>query len=410
MKILVVASYDSFLRAGDRFARRLEKERDADVSHAIVHLRDGQLSPEQFRAIGVPMVTPEPLDQIVSKRRLADFDIVVLALNGLRTRRFANRFRTLFDANDTRRPVTVSLYPGLIFRFHLEGFMSRMSSDLVLLNSIADKELYDQMVAGMGLNETNSVVGGLSFLPARRPPQADGSTVVFVGQPTVPAGRTERLFVLEELVRFARRHPSTPVCLKPRHRPNEQTLHRMRYHYRTLADEAGLRLPSNLTFSYASMESVLDETGLLLTFSSTAALEAMARGIPTRILTDIGINENVGNFWFMGSGALIELGHVEPGMPFVLDDAWYARNAAAAELCLPRVLERIDHLIDEQRSRGHALPPPHDHLFGRTADFTRYVTNRGSSSDLEHFGDVKRKSRVQRLGGALRKAWKRARR
>ena len=402
MKVLVVSSYDSFLRAGDRFARRLEAARGASLSHAIVHLRQGQLSPAQFRAIGLPTLPTEPLGAIVDKARLAPFDVIVLALNGVRTRRFMNSFRQLWNGSDRKRPIVLSLYPGLIFRFHLDGFMSRQSSDLVLLSSKSDVALYNQMLASMGIEQSNATLAGLSFMPSRGEPVPTGSDVVFVGQPTVPAGKLERLYVVERMVSLARRYPDTTFTIKPRHRQGEKTLHRMRYHYQTLIDENRIEVPANLRFSYDSMETVLEHTGLLLTFSSTAALEAMARGIPTRLLTDIGINENIGNFWFMGSGALAQFDDIDPKMPLIVDEAWYQRNASSADDCFPNVLERIDALLDKQEQLGKALPPPHNRLFGRTDAFTRFVTDRDAISKLEDFGDVRISSRLRRLGAALR--------
>ena len=280
--------------------------------------------------------------------------------------------------------------------------MSRFSSDLVLLNSKSDVALYDQMAASMGLPQSNAVLAGLSFMPSRDQAKPTGSDVVFVGQPTVPAGKLERLYVVERMVALARRHPDTTFIMKPRHRAGEKTLHRMRYHYQHLIDENRIVVPPNLRFSYDFMETVLEKTGLVLTFSSTAALEAMARGIPTRLLTDIGINENIGNFWFMGSGALANFDDIEPGLPLIIDDAWYQHNASSGDDCFPLVLERVDALLDQQRELGHALPPPHDRLFGRSEAYTRFVTERAAVSGLEDFGDVKISSRVRRLGAALR--------
>ena len=97
----------------------------------------------------------------------------------------------------------------------------------------------------MGDIAANAVLAGLSFLPSRRGEEAPkGTDVVFVGQPTVPAGKIERLYVAEKMVDLARRHPDTQFVIKPRHRPGEKTLHRMRYHYKTLMDEAGIVAPS----------------------------------------------------------------------------------------------------------------------------------------------------------------------
>jgi len=51
------------------------------------------------------------------------------------------------------------------------------------------------------------------------------------------------------------------------------------------------------------MAPVLDRNDLCLTVSSTAAVEAMHRGIPTGILVDLGVRELLANQLFLGSGA-----------------------------------------------------------------------------------------------------------
>ena len=367
--------------------------------------RLGQISPKQFRALGFERpLEAQSIEQVTSKEFLARFDVVIVALNGLRTRRFMTRFQRLWSERDAARPITVSLYPGLIFRFHLEGMQSRMSCDLVLLNSPRDLGLYADMVGSLGA-DNNAVLAGLSFLPgsqqreAAEPPGA--GKVVFVGQPTVPAGRDERRYIVDRMIRLARRFPDTEFVIKPRHRPAETTLHKVRHHFAELVDERGKvgSLPGNLGFSYESMADALRETRLCLTFSSTAALEAIGAGIPTRILTDIGINENIGNHFFIGSGLMCDLDDVRPDMPFVLDADWFGNNVAALEDNREAVGARIAELLERQAGAGRALPVSNRRLFGRAPGFTEFVEAERGWPMLEQFGDNKlgRFARLLRL-------------
>jgi hypothetical protein len=62
----------------------------------------------------------------------------------------------------------------------------------------------------------------------------------------------------------------------------------------------------NLTISFKPAAHLLRKCSCAITISSTAALEAMAMGISTRIVTDLGLNETLGNHYFTASGALAE--------------------------------------------------------------------------------------------------------
>ncbi|WP_444547752.1 DUF6716 putative glycosyltransferase, partial [Streptomyces fradiae] len=72
---------------------------------------------------------------------------------------------------------------------------------------------------------------------------------------------------------------------------------------------------------YGNMGRVLDVTDLLVTVSSTAALEALHRGVPTAVLTDLGVREALGNHHFIGSGLLTSWDRLDAGDEPVPDPA-----------------------------------------------------------------------------------------
>lgn len=401
LRVLVVACFDSFLRAGAAFARRLEA-RGATVDYALVFARPAQISPAQFRGMGFSTPIPSTsLEQITQRRRLERTDLVILCLGSLRTRRFMSRFRQLFEPGDPARPITVSLFPGLLFRAQYESWMSRMSCDLLLLNSPHEVSLYDEMTASLK-EPSRAMCGGLSFLPslAGVAPRATGTRVVFVGQPTVPAGRLERAFVIDRMIALAERHPEVPFVIKPRHRPTETTLHQVRHHYADLLASAG-RVPENLTLSYEPMSTVLEDTRVCLTFSSTAALEALALGVPTRVLTDIGISEEIGNTYFMGSGLSCDFADVTPELDYRVDRKWLEQHAASADDRFEEIYARI---VEMTERRAETRPDePALRLFGRSAAFTQFVEARSGWQALERFGDAGRGtlSRVREVWAPL---------
>jgi len=370
-RVTVVAAFDSFLKSALPYARHLEAQ-GAEVRYRLVLARANQISRAQLADLGVPEARTRtlPMDALVTRAELESEDVLLVALNGLRSRRLHLRLHRAF-VGARRRPVTVSFYPGLIFRFHLEGMASRMSADLLLLNSPHDLALYEGALEAMGLENVNAIALGLSFLPteaerAAHTVPADGP-IVFAAQPTVPAGRSERRWVLRRLLELARAHPGQRWQLKPRHRRSETTLHRVDHHFEDLLAELG-PAPPNFEVTHSPMHALLREASACLTFSSTAALEALCLGVPARVLSDVGVHENIGNHFFIGSGLHASLDDVRPGLPFVAPRRdWAARHLRAARDHLPALDDRLDMLLARQAASDHALPPPYPRRFGRSA-------------------------------------------
>ncbi len=417
LKVLVVGDFDSFLRAGQSLATTLETK-GAQIDYALVFRWFKQISETQLRGFGLPTdLVPEKLSSVLTKKRLTAYDVVIVSLNGTPTRKFMAKFHELWKEGDAKRPVAVSLYPGLIFRFHLEGMMSRSSCDLVMLNSRYDLKLYQDAARSLGLPGDNAVWSGLSFLPQKpRKKNRTGGAFLFAGQPTAPVGRYEREYVVESLAKIAASNPQSEVILKPRHRPSETTLHRIRYHYEELLLQKDV--PANLIVSYEPIAKLFERTKVCMTFSSTAALEALALGIPTRVITDLGIHENLGNHFFVGSGLLGDFSTVTAELPFQFESDWYERYAAPPEQGTEEAISKIFRLLEEQASTGKALPPPQSRLFGRAKAFNSYVSRRDPKS-LWRFGDstqgmIKRvvALEVSRLGnraqGRIRRALRRS--
>ena len=250
LRVLVVASFDSFLRVGAACARQLESS-GASVSYTLVSARVNQISVQQLAAFGFQGgVEKKTLAAILTKQNLQQYDVIILALGGLRTRRFMTQFCRIFGSNDVVRPITVALYPGLVLRHQLEGMMSRASCDILLLNSKKDYQLYSGAMESLGHRKNNALCVGLAFVEGEKSTlgkelPANG-TVVFIGQPTIPSGYQERSYVVHQMVRLARKYPQTPFLIKPRHRPGDTTLHRVQYHYEHLLREVPGSIPKNL--------------------------------------------------------------------------------------------------------------------------------------------------------------------
>lgn len=232
----------------------------------------------------------------------------------------------LAAAHLPRRPLVVSGYVGVVYEKLVEGLLMRAGCDLVAANSPADYDRFRRVYAEVGVDPDCLVLSRLSFLGESAPRPGRRFTVTFAAQPSVPGPRWHRRYVVERLAEHARRHPERDVLLKLRSLPGERATHAELYPYADLFRTLGADRPMNLRLASGDMGEVLARTDLLATVSSTAAVEAIHRGIPTAILTDFGIRESLGNAHFLGSGCLATFDDLDAGAEPVADARWARRN------------------------------------------------------------------------------------
>ncbi|GHD58545.1 hypothetical protein GCM10010336_07800 [Streptomyces goshikiensis] len=265
------------------------------------------------------------------------YDVVVLALVGGAVQAVLHGVRALWP-DPAARPVIVTGYVGVVYEKLADGLLLRHGADLVLANSRHDAQRFRAVYEGVGADAgcvTETVLpflGGAAYEPAG----SRATTVVFAVQPSVPESRADRAYLLERAAGHARLHPDREVLVKLRSRPGEHTTHLEEQPYQRLAAKVPGGLPANCRLAYGNMGEVLDGADLLVTVSSTAALESLHRGIPTAVLTDLGIREALGNHHFLGSGCLASWDQLDAGLLPQGDPEWLAAQGVAPLATTPR--------------------------------------------------------------------------
>ncbi len=288
-------------------------------------------------------------------------DVVVLACVGGTVQAMLHGLARAWQGHE-RRPVLVTGYVGVVYEKLADGLLLRHGADVVLANSRDDAERFRAVYRGVGADADCVVESALPFLTGQpyQPSTGRPLTVVFAAQPSVPDGRRDREYLLERAVRHAEAHADREVLVKLRSKPGEHTTHIEESPYPKLA--ARHRLPSNLRLVYGHMGEVLDRTDLLVTVSSTAALESMHRGIPTAVLTDLGVREALGNHHFLGSGCLASWDQLDAGLLPEADAGWLRRHGVLGDDPFRAVRERVTALAD-----ASGLPAPRPYYTARTA-------------------------------------------
>ncbi|EGX57501.1 hypothetical protein SZN_22556 [Streptomyces zinciresistens K42] len=356
MRVAVLADSDTRWKWGALTANRIAPQ-DADVRLDGYLLR-GRATPtaRQLREVGVHADSLREVSAVEFLHAMAreSYDLVVLSLVGGGVQAMLHGLARTWEGR-AERPVVVTGYVGVVYEKLADGLLLRHGADLVLANSRQDAERFRAVYEGVGADASAVTEVALPFLGgAPYTGEHDPYTVVFAAQPSVPEHRRDRTYLLERLIRHARRHPEREVLLKLRSKPGEHTTHIEELPYQKLVQR--LDPPANFRLVYGNMGEVLDRTDLLVTVSSTAALESLHRRIPTVVLTDLGVRETLGNHHFTGSGCLASWDQLDEGHRPSPDEEWVARQGVCADGSYPAAFDRARARIAGLLARPGGLP------------------------------------------------------
>ncbi|WP_416984163.1 DUF6716 putative glycosyltransferase [Streptomyces sp. T028] len=367
-RIAVLADSDTRWKWGALTASRIVPGSgsgvQADPVHPVAPVLDGFLlrgratpTPRQLAEVGVHADSLREVTAVEFLRAMAreSYDVLVLALVGGGVQAVLHGLKRVWEGR-ADRPVVVTGYVGVVYEKLADGLLLRHGADLVLANSRQDAERFRAVYDGVGADSSSVTEVALPFLGgAPYTGEHDPYTVVFAAQPSVPESRKDRTYLLNRLVQHARLHPEREVLLKLRSKPGEHTTHIEELPYQKLVQR--LDPPANFRLVYGNMGEVLDRTDLLVTISSTAALESLHRRVPTVVLSDLGVREALGNHHFVGSGCLASWDQLDAGHRPAPDAEWVSRQGVAADgsyaTAFDAARERIAKLLD----RPGGLPP-----------------------------------------------------
>ncbi|MGW2290413.1 DUF6716 putative glycosyltransferase [Streptomyces phaeochromogenes] len=370
LRVAVLADSDTRWKWGSLTANRIAPA-DSDIRLDGYLLRGRATpTPRQLEEVGVRADSLREVTAVEFLREMARasegaasegtegapaYDLVVLSLVGGAVQAMLHglsyQWRESLGPGRVKRPVVVTGYVGVVYEKLADGLLLRHGADLVLANSRQDADRFTAVYEGVGADASSVTEVALPFLGGAAYEKHDPYTVVFAAQPSVPESRKDRTYLLNRLVKHARLHPDREVLLKLRSKPGEHTTHIEEQPYQRLAERIPGGLPANFRLVYGHMGEVLDRTDLLVTISSTAALESLHRRIPTVVLTDLGVRESLGNHHFVGSGCLASWDELDAGHEPSPDARWVARQGVAAdgsyETAFDAARERIAKLLGQ---------------------------------------------------------------
>lgn len=351
-RIVALADTDSYVKWAAALLGTLDGEWDASllVIETPLVVSDSQLD-AALAGSGLPRdrVSRVRWDDLVPRLRALDVEVVLLGARGPLVRVLAREAAAL-----NPRPVLVTGLPGISIPATRKAIVYRTQCDLFVVHSRRECREFSALSVERGMPQQFA----LASLPfARREASADvsGSDLVFAPQAKVPAERADRLRIARLLVRAAEADPSRRVVVKLRAADGEQQTHAERDSYPDLLATLA-PLPPNLVTSTTSMGRALAQAEGLVTVSSTAAIEAIARGIPVIALDTFGvapelINEVLADAALLGDeDDVVERRFRHPDAAWLDDN--YFHDAAADDWA-----ERMSSLVDA-RQAGALAPKP----------------------------------------------------
>jgi hypothetical protein len=250
-------------------------------------------------------------------------DVVIVAMRGPAASVVLRMLASL-----ERRPVLVSGLPGISIPATSKALLFRGQADLMVLHS--KRELREfAVLAGVKDWDYRFALATLPFVDRR--PVAGGRDIVFAVQAIVPATLEERERMLDLLIETAGRNPGHRVVVKVRAVSGESQTHAETNSYPDLL-AARSAVPVNLVVASGPMSDALDSAAALVTVSSTAAIEAIGRGVPVLAVDEFGVSARLINLVFEGSGLfggaadLVALRFAHP-RPEWLDDNYFHDDA-----------------------------------------------------------------------------------
>lgn len=345
-KILLIASYDSFLYAGLEVARKIK---NADIEIKIRTTVSNQLSQTQLNKIFHDQ-SYSYSSFFLNNYKDIDFnhyDIIILSVSNT----FISSFFEFFFSSETinrKQIVTLSLFAGVIFG-EINSITSRINSDILLLNNYSDYILSKKIKQHWKLN-TKLIHYGFPVIQRYTKNNDDNQNIYFFEQVKIPETYSDRVYLLKKLIEYAKKNPETNIYIKPRVSIKEKTVHENKYPLEILLKKNFDKktLPNNLLFSYESVADCFKNAKLVITISSTVAFEAIYNKIPVAIISDYGLRNEFANQEFLESGCLMTFEELNHKVPSV-NKKWYDEMVAFPENRIEVLNQIIENSVKEKK-------------------------------------------------------------
>ncbi|MFT4303205.1 MAG: DUF6716 putative glycosyltransferase [Candidatus Woesearchaeota archaeon] len=277
------------------------------------------------------------LDYKLFLRKNEDIDILFLLLRGSLVRNISHIFKF-----KSKRPLLICSHVGIILRNIDIDLLNRCGVDILITNS---KKAFNDMsyLSKKYHLKIKILITKIPFIETRKKKVNNIiKTILFAEQSDIPETLDERNYLCEKLIELADRQPKCKILIKIRRKKNEDNVHKTTYHLEDILKNK--KIPKNLIITYSPIQELIKKTDLMITISSTAAIESIAYGVKTYIITDFGINTKYGTSYFKGSNIFSNLDNIFNSTNKNIPSEWLDEN-----VCLKDNFNNIINVINKEK-------------------------------------------------------------
>ena len=177
----------------------------------------------------------------------------------------------------------------------IKGVYRRSFSNLIWVPGNESKETILSLNI-INKNKTKIVATGLPrfddlFEKINKIKSTPKKNIIFFEQPTFPKSKSERIFLVECLIKLAQIYNDKNIIIKPRFNKKIGHAHRPKYLLQDIIANIKNK-PDNIKIAYNDIYELFETCELSLTISSTAGLESLLVNIPTLFINDFCNDEN----------------------------------------------------------------------------------------------------------------------
>ncbi|QIW15217.1 hypothetical protein A4G20_02095 [Pasteurellaceae bacterium RH1A] len=331
-RVLIIATYDSFLKSGVKLAQRINH---SNIDLCLYPVKRKQVSERQLmesQSQCYAKVEYHTLNRENYKR----YDIIILSVGNMAFQKIVESYYRYFSPLDHDRPLILSIFPGVIFG-HTDSILARLKSDLILANSKADLDRINKLSTIYNTNTTSFNYGLININEQLRMAYSKKiengiKNIVFIDQVKYPESKNERVFILSKIIYLAINNPDKKFFIKTRLAGNkETTIHLDKYPYKELyyeliGETPHLKEVNNFFFTDESLETLFPKIDLCMSISSTVLLEALYYGIPSLVIGNIGVKEKYAMHHFIDSGIIHPMDNILKNPLSNLNQDWFEDN------------------------------------------------------------------------------------
>ncbi|MBF0644771.1 hypothetical protein HTZ97_05450 [Desulfuromonas acetoxidans] len=378
-KLLICCRSDSFIKASIPVCNIFEHN-----SYRVEYLiltDNGVVDKEHLNDIGFSHhYISSDVKKIYDMNFISQFDAVMLSLKGNEINRILSRLSDVYPA-DVQRPVFFGGYCGIVYEKFSMGLLFRQPLDIFFVNSKYDYELFCKLLSDYKVSDSSNItltglpLLDLSFKQNNPSPHDNKKNVLFAGQPTVPETLSERASLVYSLFKYCEKYPERTVYFKPRHRLNQDSVHKTVFHYQKIVECLSRKheIPQNFMLTYDPIVDLLDMVDLCLTVSSTAAFEAVNKGVHVGFLMDFGIREDYGTNYFAASGCAMTFTDLLDDRMVEPDRSWWDNHFLSDGKNSFRVFQEVDSLVNDVSGEARTFPFRYNHLKAITKSYCDFI-------------------------------------